>query len=65
MFNRVPTFHVGADILWTWNILCRRKCFHGLRIFHERRHFMNADILGADILGRRHLGRRHFRALTF
>ncbi len=62
MFNRAPTFCVGAYILY------RRRCFLGLRIFCigadvflDLEYFMNADIfIGADILGR-----RHFREPTF
>ncbi len=38
MFNRAPTFHVGAYILWTLNILYRRSCFLDLE------YFMSANI---------------------
>ncbi len=62
MFDRAPTFHVGAYICglrmfcasavvsWTWNNLCKAQLLFELRIFHERRHFS----IDADILGRRH-----------
>ena len=62
MFDRAPTFHVGAHIFglriictsavtsWTQNNLCMAQLLLGLRIFHERQHFAQ----GADILGRRH-----------
>ena len=62
MFDRAPTFHVGAHIYglrifctsavtsWTQNNLCMAQLLLGLRIFHERQHFAQ----GADILGRRH-----------
>ncbi len=62
MFDRAPTFHVGAHIFglrifctravssWTQNNLCMAQLLLGLRIFHERRHFS----IDADILGRRH-----------
>ena len=61
MFDRAPTFHVGAHIFglrifctsavtsWTY-ILCMAQLLLGLRIFHERQHFP----IDADILGRRH-----------
>ena len=62
MFDRAPTFHVGAYICghrifctsavtsWTQNNLCMAQLLLGLRIFHERRHFS----IDADILGRQH-----------
>ena len=81
MFDRAPTFHVGAHTLglrifctsavtsWTQNNLCMAQLLLGLRIFQ------GADILpraptfqGADILHRAPtfcIGRRHFRAPTF
>ena len=62
MFDRAPTFHVGAYICglrifctsavtsWTKNNLCMAQLLLGLRIFHERRQFL----IDADILGRQH-----------
>ena len=69
MFDRVPTFHVGAHICglrifctsavtsWTQNNLCKAQLLLGLRIFHERRHFQQTPTF---CIGRRHLRRRHF-----
>ena len=71
MFDRAPTFHVGAHIFGLRIICVWRSCFLDLE------YFMSANIfIDADILGRRHfraptfqgadiLGRRHFRAPTF
>ena len=62
MFDRAPTFHVGAHICglrifctsavtsWTQNNLCKAQLLLGLRIFYGRRHFS----IDADILGRQH-----------
>ena len=73
MFDRAPTFHVGAYILWTKDILHRRSCFLDLEYFMSADILIDADILiGADILIDADilivadiLGRQHFRAPTF
>ncbi len=50
MFDRAPTFHVGAHIYGLRIICVRRSCFLDLE------YFMSADILiDADILERQHL----------
>ena len=70
MFNRVPTFHVGADIYGlrifyvSTDVFMNLEYFMGANIL-GRRHFRTPTFWGADILGRRHLGRRHFGAPTF
>ncbi len=73
MFDRAPTFHVGAHIYglrifctsavtsWTQNNLHVAQLLLGLRIFHERRHFRAPTFQGADILPRAPT----FRAPTF